>query len=319
MGRVSSGRALRAVAMLLLLVLFAGACGDDQEGSAAGTGGQPARAGDRADWPDNIVFAAVPAEQSTSLEGSYDTTIKILERELEVDVEFFQAADYGGVIEGMIAGNVDVAQFGPFSYVVAKGNGADIEPLAAVIKTKETPPGYQSYGITRAGNPQVNGLRDFAGKKVCFVDPSSTSGFLYPSAGLLAAGIDPEKGVQGVFAGGHDASAISVANGDCEAGFAFDTMVDKQLIDKGDLKPGQLKVVWKSEVIAGSPVAVRTALPESFRTALADTLLTKANADWATAQGLCPGGECNFSDEGNWGYATRWTTPTTTACARSAG
>lgn len=302
-GRDSSRR-LRLVTLLLPLALIAAGCGEDGNGEAvSGSAAQGSAGQARAGWPTKVVFAAVPAEQSSTLRDSYKTTLDILKRELGLDIEFFQAADYAGVIEAMIAGKVDVAQFGPFSYVIAHANGAKIEPLAGVIKEKGTPPGYQSYGITKAENTQINGLKDFAGKKVCFVDPGSTSGFLYPSAGLLAEGIDPNKGVQGLFAGGHDASAISVANGGCEAGFAFDTMVDKQLIDKGDLKRGQLKVVWKSEVIAGSPVAVRSALPESFRKAMSETLITKANTEWATTQGLCPGGKCSFSDEGNWGYA----------------
>lgn len=301
-GRVRSSRRFPFLAVLIPLALVAASCGDDAEVVATPTAQGPAGP-DRSGWPTKIVLAAVPAEQSATLRDSYRTTLEILKRELGIEIEFFQAADYAGVIEAMIAGKVDVAQFGPFSYVIAFANGAKIEPLAAVIKEKGSPPGYQSYGVTKAENSQINGLKDFAGKKVCFVDPGSTSGFLYPSAGLLAEGIDPSKGVQGTFAGGHDASALAVANGGCEAGFAFDTMVDKQLIDKGDLKRGQLKVVWKSEVIAGSPVAVRTALPASFRKALGETLVTKANTEWATPQGLCPGGKCSFSDEGNWGYA----------------
>jgi phosphonate transport system substrate-binding protein len=294
-------------AAALASALVATACGGGgQEGGTGDPSGASAtagQAGGREGWPSKLIFAAVPAEQNEQLRESYATTIKLLEREVGLPIEFFQAADYAGVIEAMIAGRVDVAQFGPFSYVIAKGNGARIEPVAAMIQEKGAAPGYRSYGIAQADNGQVNNLSDFAGRKVCFVDPGSTSGFLYPSAGLLALGIDPEKGVQGVFAGGHDASAIAVANGGCEAGFAFDTMVDRQLIDKGQLRPGQLKVVWKSEVIAGSPVAVRTGLPESLRLAIADTFTTKVNTDYATQAGLCSASRCSFSDEGNWGYA----------------
>ena len=106
-----------------------------------------------------------------------------------------------------------------------------IAPIGAIVDAPDDEPGYQSYGITQADNDEINGIEDFAGKNVCFVDPGSTSGFLYPSAGLLDAGIDPETDVTPVFAGGHDASVISVKNGDCDAGFAYDTMVTQQLID----------------------------------------------------------------------------------------
>ena len=52
-----------------------------------------------------------------------------------------------------------------------------------------------------------------AGKKVCFVDPSSTSGYLFPSYNLLKAGVDPKTDVTPVFAGKHDVSVQKVAAG----------------------------------------------------------------------------------------------------------
>lgn len=294
--------------LLAVLSLVAAACGGGGEATdASGTDTESAAvtdAGASGEWPDSLVFAAVPAEQNERLQESYKTTIDILESELGLDIEFFQAADYAGVIEAMIAGRVDLAQFGPFSYVIAKGNGANIEAIASMVSEPGAEPGYQSYAITQADNAEIDGLEDFTGKKVCFVDPSSTSGYLYPSAGLLEEGIDPEKDVQGVFAGGHDASAISVANGDCEAGFAFDTMVDKELIESGDLQEGDLKVVWKSEVIAGSPVAINLDLPEDLRQEIAELFVENVNTDWAVENGYCESAEnCSFSDEGNYGYA----------------
>jgi phosphonate transport system substrate-binding protein len=252
--------------------------------------------------PESLVFAAVPSEEASRLEESYRVTLEILEAELGVDIEFFQAADYAGVIEGQIAGTVDIAQYGPFSYVIATNNGAAIEPAGAMTGAPDEEPGYQSYGIAPADS-EINSLEDFRGKTVCFVDPSSTSGFLYPSAGLLELGISPETDVTPVFAGGHDASGISVANGDCDAGFAFDSMVDIVLIENGDVAPGELKVVWKSEVIAGSPVAVSTELPDDLRSLIKSTFIDKVNVDWAVANGYCPSAdECSLSDEEIWGY-----------------
>lgn len=62
------------------------------------------------------------------------------------------------------------------------------------------------------------------GKKVCFVDPSSTSGFLYPTAGLIEEGViasgseaDISAAVTPIYAGGRDASALAVKSGDCDA------------------------------------------------------------------------------------------------------
>jgi hypothetical protein len=110
------------------------------------------------------------------------------------------------VIEAQLSGQVQIAEYGSLSYVLAKEKGADITAVGAAIDHKGETPGYRSYGITKAGSP-IKSIKDYAGKKVCFVDPDSTSGYLYPSAVLLPNGINPMTEVLPTFAGGHDASA----------------------------------------------------------------------------------------------------------------
>lgn len=259
-------------------------------------------------FPDTITLAAIPAENSSDLKASYEPLIKLLEKETGSTIEFVQASDYAGVVEGMIADNVDLAFFGPFAYVVAKVNGAKITPLGAVIGEEGEQPGYQSYGLTRSEVADINGLKDFAGRKVCFVDPSSTSGYLYPTAGLIEEGVitsgseaDVSAAMSPVFAGGHDASALSIANGDCDAGFAFDTMVDQTMIEKGDLQPGQLKTVWKSEMIAGSVFAANDSLGTEAIDKLTALFTEKVNVESLEAEGFCKGDECRITDERAWG------------------
>lgn len=256
----------------------------------------------RADWPEKLVLGAVPSEESTALQESYSKLIQVLEEELGIEVEFFQATDYAGIIEAQIAGKVDIAQYGPFAYVIARNNGADIFPIGAIVDGPDEKPGYQSYGIVKAGS-SITDLAGFKGKKVCFVDPGSTSGFLYPSAGLLELGIDPESDVTPVFAGGHDASVISVNNGDCDAGFAFDAMVDSVLIEAGDIAEGDIVTVWKSEVIAGSPLALQNGLPESLKVEIIRLVLEVANRDQLLADGRCTSvDDCGLTDENAWGW-----------------
>lgn len=259
-------------------------------------------------FPETLTLAAVPAENSSDLKATYEPLIKLLEKETGSTVEFVQASDYAGVVEGMIADNVDLAFFGPFAYVVAKINGANITPLGAVIGEQGEEPGYQSYGLARSDNDAVNGLTDFAGKKVCFVDPGSTSGFLYPSAGLIDEGViksgseaDISAAMSPVFAGGHDASALSIVNGDCDAGFAYDSMVDETMIEKGDLQPGDLKTVWKSEMIAGSVFAANDSLGTEAIDKLVTLFTEQANVENFEAAGFCEGDDCRITDERSWG------------------
>lgn len=294
---VSTKVAALAAASALALVLGGCAATD----SAGGTG-----TGDRADWPDTITLGAVPSEESSSLIASYEKIIEILEQELGIEVEFVEATDYAGIIEGQVAGRVDLAQYGPFSYVLADIRGAELEIAGVMTDGPDIEPGYQSYGIALGTNDAVTSIDDFAGKTVCFVDPASTSGYLYPSEGLLSAGIDPEADITPVFAGGHDSSVLAVKNGDCEVGFAFDAMVDKNLIDSGDIVEGEIKTVWKSEVIAGSPLAMLAALPDSLKTEIRRVITELANVDALVEAGICDSVEtCGITDEKVWGYVER--------------
>ncbi|MCZ8382473.1 phosphate/phosphite/phosphonate ABC transporter substrate-binding protein [Mycobacterium sp. CPCC 205372] len=291
--------ALTAAAVVSSFALALSGCSGSDSGSDAKTG---------QGFPETLTLAAVPAENSADLKASYEPLIKLLEKETGSKVEFVQASDYAGVVEGMIADNVDLAFFGPFAYVVAGLNGAKITPLGAVIEEKGAEPGYQSYGLAKADNASVNGLKDFAGKKVCFVDPSSTSGFLYPSAGLIEEGViksgseaDISAAMTPIYAGGHDASALSIKSGDCDAGFAFDSMVDETMIEKGDLAPGDLKTVWKSEMIAGSVFAANDDLGTEAVDKLKSLFTEKANAEVMQSEGFCEGDGCLITDERAWG------------------
>jgi phosphonate transport system substrate-binding protein len=334
---------LRVLALLASLALVAAACGSDDEAADTATESEEADASSSeddaatsdteapaedsadasdeaaaagADWPDTIRFAAVPSVEEEQQIETYQPIIDILSEELGIEVEFSFATSYAAVIESMIAGNLDMAQFGPFSYVIATGNGADLEPVA--ISTEEgVPPSYRSYGITSASNDSINSIEDFAGRDICFVDPGSTSGFLFPSAGLLSVDIDPETDVNGTFAGGHDASALSVANGTCEAGFAYDAMVTDRLIEQGDIAgvidtvedenvnpdEAELKIVWKGPEIPNSPVAVQASLPADLIAEIERVFVEEINTQGMIDRGMCTSvDDCVLGEEGAESY-----------------
>lgn len=307
MKKLTRGRFIAGVAAAVLLLA---ACGSNSDTAVEDTAADevPTEVGgiDKTGWPEKLIVGAVPSEESSALVQSYKPLVDALTEELGLEVDFFQATDYAGIIEAQVAGRVDLAQYGPFAYVLAKIRGAEIDVAGVMTEGPDIEPGYQSYGIARADNDEINSITDFAGKKVCYVDPGSTSGYLYPIQGLIVNNIDPETGVTPVFAGGHDASVLSVKNGDCDAGFAFDAMVDKNLIEAGQLAEGEVKTVWKSEVIAGSPLAYRTALPESLVKEIKRVVLEIVNADNLIATGKCTSIEdCGLTDENVWGWVAK--------------
>lgn len=280
-----------ALAAAVLLPMVLTACGSSAAGDASSSG---------EDNPGTLALAVVPSEDATSTAQHYKPLIKLLEDETGKKVVLQKATNYAAVIEAQRAHKAQIAVYGPLSYLIAKNSGVGIEPVTANILTKGATPGYWSYGFTRSTTKDVKTLSDFKGRKVCFVDENSTSGYLYPHAGLLGAGVKDDSYTK-VMAGGHDASVLSVARGNCDVGFADNTMVDDLLIKQGKLKKGELKKVWKSPVIPGSPVALSTDLSASLRRQLADVFTKKANADYLKSKGYCDGDDCFIY--GYWGFA----------------
>ncbi|MFZ9169393.1 MAG: phosphate/phosphite/phosphonate ABC transporter substrate-binding protein [Ilumatobacteraceae bacterium] len=256
---------------------------------------------DKKGWPKELVVGVVPSENAASQLVRMKNFITVLSQDTGLPVKFYSVTDYAGIIEAQVAGRIDVAWYGPFSYVLAKARGGKIEPFAAPITSATGKPGYYSYGIAKSTNSSITKLSDFKDKNVCFVDAASTSGYLYPLAGLLSIGIQSSD-YKSVLAGGHDKSVLAVKSGQCDVGFAYDDMVDVNLIEKGLIQKGEIKVVWKSNAIAGSPMAVRVDLPKSLQEVIKTSILSM-NVPSFIAKGLCATEKgCYILEDSSWGF-----------------
>jgi phosphonate transport system substrate-binding protein len=284
-------RVIIALAAAVAVLLIMSGCSQN-----AASGGAD---GSRPD-PRVLIFASVPSSRQVSLRQHHQPIIDMLEKETGMTVRFETGTDYASIIQELREGKIDVAALGPYTYVRAKQQGAPITVVAARVNEKAGAPAYRSYGITWAGSP-IRTLADFRGKRICFVDRVSTSGYLYPRAALHALGIEPETGTRQTFEGQHDALVIAVANHQCDAGFALDRIVDRELIAQGRLQPGQVATVWKSGDIPGAPMVISERLPPALRQQLTVALQNKANADYLRAAGFCQG-ECAIADGNAYGY-----------------
>ncbi|MGH3690414.1 MAG: phosphate/phosphite/phosphonate ABC transporter substrate-binding protein, partial [Microbacterium sp.] len=179
-------RALPALAGVALLALGLAACSGSAD--AAGTPGadESSSASGFAVDENTLVFGVVP--DSVDTETNYQPLMDYIAEITGKTVEYHESTDYAALIEAAVAGKVDVASFSGFTYVTATNNGAKLTPISSIVTEEGQEPGYFSQAIVPAGS-DIKSIDDFKGKKVCFVDPSSTSGYLFPSYNLLKAGI----------------------------------------------------------------------------------------------------------------------------------
>lgn len=253
-------RALPALAGVALLALGLAACsGAADATSTPGTDSSSSGSGFAVD-ENTLVFGVVP--DSVDTETNYQPLMDYIAEITGKTVEYHESTDYAALIEAAVAGKVDVASFSGFTYVTATNNGAKLTPISSIVTAEGQEPGYFSQAIVPADS-DIDSIEDFKGKKVCFVDPSSTSGYLFPSYNLLEAGIDLKTDITPVFAGKHDVSVQKTGEGvECEVGFAEDSEVEKS---------DAVKVIDET-MVPGAPLVYSSTLPDDVAQELIDGL-----------------------------------------------
>ena len=187
----------------------------------------------------------IPSEDSRAMLAQSKDILDALEKNLGMKVQGFVATDYNGVIEALRAKHLDIAYLGPFSYVLA----TTVTPVEAfaIAETAKSGRTYYHSQIIAKKSSGIKTLDDLKGKNFAFVDPASTSGYAFPLAGLLKAGIEPKRDFKTViFTGAHDANAVAVANGKVDAATIADRILDAA-IAKGHIKADEIEVVWRSD------------------------------------------------------------------------
>jgi phosphonate transport system substrate-binding protein len=272
--------------------------------------------------PTKLIFAPVPAENALATAANWAPFVKALSDKVGLPIEQVATTDYAGVTEGVLAGKVDIAMYGPLSYYIATQAGAKIRGAAIQTSAFGAAETYQSFLFTRSNRTDINSITDIRGKKVCFGDPESTSGTLFPYLMLADASIDSQKDITNVVAGAHDRAILGVINGSCDAGFAFDTIVQSPSGAAASVKSSDLKVVARSKAIPNSPMAVRTELPPAILKRLLDTipqidaLYLQANNYCPTSAPRCGPGSLAANQNQSWKpvVSDSWVEPVAQAC-----
>lgn len=222
-----------------------------------------------------IKMGFVPMKDGDSLIESVEPLTEMLSKELGVKVEGFTATNYVGVVEGLGSGQVDFGFIPPFAYVLANSESDAEVILTALNKSGEAK--YRSQFMVRKDSG-INNFSDIKGKKVAFVDPSSTSGYLFPGAHLIKEGIDIEKDIEYVYAGGHDKALQLLLNGDVDVATTF---VDSRDRYKEDFPEAMEKVeiLGYTDYIPNISVTVKGDMEEELKEKIKVALLNIAKTE----------------------------------------
>ncbi len=233
-----------------------------------------------------LTVGLIPSEDSRAMIANSQAMMDMLAKALGMQVRPFVAADYNGVIEALRAKRLDVAYLGPFSYVLGT-TIADIEAFA-VAETKRAGRTFYHSKIITHKDSGIKTVQDLKGRNFAFVDPSSTSGHLFPKAGLMKAGCNADKDFgRVIFSGSHDSSAIAVQNKKVDAAAIADRILD-QAIAKGLVKKEDIVTIWSSDPIPESPTVWRRDLPADLKRRIQAAFLEVKDIPWSD-QGMLNG------------------------------
>jgi phosphonate transport system substrate-binding protein len=233
-----------------------------------------------------LTVGLIPSEDSRAMIANSQKMMDMLAAALGMQVKPFVAADYNGVIEALRSKRLDVAYLGPFSYVLG-ATIANIEAFA-VAETKKAGRTFYHSQVVAHKDSGIRTVADLKGRTFAFVDPSSTSGHLFPKAGLMKAGFNTDKDFgRVIFSGSHDSSAIAVQNRKVDAAAIADRILDAA-IAKGLAKREDLVEVWRSDPIPESPTVWRTDLPADLKKRVQAAFLQVKDIPWSD-QGLLNG------------------------------
>jgi phosphonate transport system substrate-binding protein len=215
-------------------------------------------------------------------------------------VSLFPAADYDGVIQGLLGGTLDFAELGAAGYagVYLK----DPKAVTPILTTEQTDgsTGYFSVMVARKDSGMTT-LADAKGKSLGYADPDSTSGYLVPLVSLPAdIGMPIDQYFSGTsFNGGHENLVLAVLDkkvdvgttwasgvGDFKDGYTSGNL--RKMVDKGTLDMNDVVQLWKSPLIPNGPMVVRTELGADWIKKLTDFLVafpTKDKACFEAVQG----------------------------------
>jgi len=246
-----------------------------------------------------IILALAPSANTTELMAGGDAIAAKLTELTGYAFEVTVPTNYAALVEAMGSGNAHVGFLPTVPYIVAyyKGyatiglitlrNGADHYAFEVLVNQARIDDGtFMSYYDATAGANTADAataLAQFAGKRPCYTDPLSSSGYLVP-AGFFAA--NNIKTLAGAWVQGHPTVVKSVylsPKGEiCDFGTVYvdaRTSVTKDFPDVND----KVVVVWVSDaIIPNDTISLASSVPDDIRANIVAAFETIAS----TADGL---------------------------------
>ncbi len=245
-----------------------------------------ARSSQSARQDDVFRVGVLPSAAEADLQERYAPLFAQISRETGFKFQLVTANSYDDLIDRFKAHRLDLVFFGGFTFIQARAF-AGAEPLVR----REANERATAYAVVKTGSPfqdctnlKCPGLKQ---ARLLFGPKLSTSGHLMPRYFLKTAyGLDPEKDFREVrYSSGHRATVLDIRDGGADVGMVFASTFQQMLL-KGELKPGELTILWETPPFPDAVWAIPRDMDEATKTKLRDAFLALDMGDDARARAL---------------------------------
>jgi len=232
-----------------------------------------------AEPPKQLVMAVTPSNIPTELFKAGEAFAAELAKKIGIPIKVYMPTDYLGVVEALRNRTADMAFVHPAGYVFANRE-AKAQIVAVDVWHGKTSYTARFYVRKDSGITSLEGLR---GKTIAFVDPGSTSGYVYPMVMLMKKGLvtnrDPKTFFKdAMFAGTHEAALLALLNGSVDAVASFDLAPQQYLKEKE--KVDRIAYVAETDPIPEAGMCVREGLDPALVKKLTESLMAFNAAEY---------------------------------------
>ena len=221
--------------------------------------------------PAALMLSYSPQEDSVVYEKLWTPFVDHLKSCIGKPVRFLPVYSSAATVEALRSGRIQLSLLSAGDTPFAVNIGGAV-PIAIHGTAKEGIAAYHLIVVVKKDSP-FKTLIDLKGKKVAHVSPSSNSGNLAPRALFPKEGLIPDKDYKVLYSGKHDNSVSGVLSGDYDAGAVADDVLIR-MIQRGVLKPGELRIIYQSQPFPAGSLALAHDLDPSLKKQIVDCTFT---------------------------------------------
>jgi multiple sugar transport system substrate-binding protein len=237
-----------------------------------------------------IIVAFEPSATSQEITAGGQELLDQLSAETGLTFKGVIPTSYAALTEAMGSGNAQIGWMATFAYILAHQKGfADVALItnrfgsdhygAQFIARADA--GFTPAADTPATDAEIDTLLQFKGKRPCFTDPQSTSGYVIPLIFLKKAGLNTDTDLQPpVFAQGHTQVVRAVyAGGICDFGATFVDARTGVTSDLPDVMDKVVVVYQTKALIPNDNMSYAPDMPQDLRDKVTAAMLKIADTE----------------------------------------